>query len=308
MRPTPGRDEDPYERAIRDHVYRERVADAYEGRHDVMDALWWMSNDAEDSPSGKEAPGANTVELQRSVYSADAESSDIGAQERLQQLLADLACDREAIRAAVQAAGQQAGGDIRAEPDDSISVHATAAQGIEDHRGDRNRPRSRWRTSVAIVLVLAMGFGFGHVAAGIDHSADQPATTSLTHPALAAALSIFQIKQDDDDVLGALDPAVFSPESTRLMLVSDNYKVFAARRLSSEVCVVVMLASSSGYVSSCSMASEFPLAGLQVGWSGTSGKIYTSDGVLDTNGVPSSMVATWTSDGRVTMGSAISRN
>jgi hypothetical protein len=309
MRQTPGYDEDPYSRAAQDPVYRQRIVEAYEGRHAVMDALWWLSNDAEDSPNGTEAPGANIAKLQRLVYSADAESSEIGVhRQALQQVLSDLASDRKAIWAAVEAADKEPHTSVCAAPDESVTNQAGAGQRLADHRGGRNRSRRLWRSSAATVVVLATGFGLGRVAADIGNNAHQPPSSISTAPPLVDALSIFQIMQDDDDLPRELDPAVFNPESTRLMLDDHDYKVFAARRLSSEVCVVVIPAHPNGYVSSCSIASEFPMAGLQVGWSDPSAKLYTSDGEFDANGVPTSMVATWQSDGRVTTGSAVARN
>ncbi|RFA18042.1 hypothetical protein [Subtercola boreus] len=59
---------DWYARFERDAAFREAVAEAYAGRHDVGDALWWLEHPELDAPSGTASPLAPLAGLQRAAY------------------------------------------------------------------------------------------------------------------------------------------------------------------------------------------------------------------------------------------------
>ncbi|WP_368499009.1 hypothetical protein [Herbiconiux sp. A18JL235] len=116
---------DAYGRAQRDKRFREALVRAYDGRHDALDALWWLGRPDRPSPDGSPSPRAGLAELEAAVYGPDARPGDTAAPAALEGLLAELTADRLAIERALRAAEREvdgegalsrAGGDGRDEP------------------------------------------------------------------------------------------------------------------------------------------------------------------------------------------------
>ena len=98
-------DDNAYSRAERDPEFLEAVRDAYAGRRDAVNALWWMSHPADAAPDGTPSPLDQLRDLQRRVFSADGGSlGDADATSAIHELEAELSAEREAIRDAVDAA------------------------------------------------------------------------------------------------------------------------------------------------------------------------------------------------------------
>lgn len=60
------------QRASEDAAWLAVLRDAYHGRHDVLDALWWAAHPLTESPQGRPDPASGVAELQRAVFSRSA--------------------------------------------------------------------------------------------------------------------------------------------------------------------------------------------------------------------------------------------
>ena len=79
-------------RASADADWLASLRKAYQGRHDVLDALWWVAHPNTRAPGGLADPADGLRDLQRAVFSRAAAQSPVEAEQRLrerQQLLAE---------------------------------------------------------------------------------------------------------------------------------------------------------------------------------------------------------------------------
>ncbi|QJU54259.1 hypothetical protein SCB71_14010 [Herbiconiux sp. KACC 21604] len=182
---------DAYGRARRDKRFREALVRAYDGRHDALDALWWLGRPDRPAPDGTPSPHARLAELEAAVYGPDARHGDPAAPAALEALLAELAADRAAIERAVRAAerevddaaqplGGSGGGDSSdlarvdgplgtADPLRTGDPLGTDPLGVDDLEPgptvlDPRRPRSPSALTLAAVAAVALLAG---VAGGI---------------------------------------------------------------------------------------------------------------------------------------------
>ena len=72
---------EPFERALErcttDPQYESRLRSVYQGRHDVLDALWWAAHPLTPSPRGLSDPAAELRPLQNAVFSREKAESPI---------------------------------------------------------------------------------------------------------------------------------------------------------------------------------------------------------------------------------------
>src|SRR5690554_2918616 len=95
------------ERAHDDTAYEAALRDAYRGRHDVLDALWWAAHPLTHSPRGVPDPATGLRDLKRAAYaraSNPAEASE--SQRKLHEAQSQLAEDSRLLADAIAAAGQ----------------------------------------------------------------------------------------------------------------------------------------------------------------------------------------------------------
>lgn len=110
MTALPGPDvERVLERAHDDPRFEAALRDAYCGRHDVLDALWWAAHPLTESPRGVLDPAAGLTGLQRAAYARVSDPTDAReSQQRLQEAQLLLAEDARNLTDAVGAIEQEA--------------------------------------------------------------------------------------------------------------------------------------------------------------------------------------------------------
>lgn len=170
--------EDAYSRARRDPDFLEAVRRGFAGRHDVLDALWWLDHPADAAPDGTPAPVHELRALQRRVFSADGGSlGDPEASLALSELQAEILAERAAIEdavAAVEAEGSAPGLDSLfpverpAERADAASTGATSV-GVSKHT----------RNLLVLVGIVAAAAG---VAAGVQLGSGRVDAVPLVSP------------------------------------------------------------------------------------------------------------------------------
>jgi hypothetical protein len=163
----------PYERALGDPGFLERVARRYGGRHDLLDALWWLDHPGQPGPSGAAPPLAALAGARRTLYARD---TSPGAVARYTAAAAVEAADRSALLEAIAEAERS---------------QAAAAAG----QGDR-RPRTPrgWRGSVLAAVL-------GGVALLGWSRATQPA------PVDAGERVVLEVRTGSGDALAVFRPA-----------------------------------------------------------------------------------------------------
>jgi hypothetical protein len=92
----------PYEHALADAAFRERVRLGYVGEHDVLDALWWLEHPDDAGPSGAAPPNRLLTIARRSLYGPRPTDSDHYALAALQEQ-----ADRERLLVAVRVAAAE---------------------------------------------------------------------------------------------------------------------------------------------------------------------------------------------------------
>lgn len=88
----------PGEADLDDPAFVQRFVAAYAGRHDALDALFWLRHPDSEAPSGAESPAAVLRTARAAVYRRDAGEDD---RRRVQALASAIAGDEEATRAAI---------------------------------------------------------------------------------------------------------------------------------------------------------------------------------------------------------------
>ncbi len=169
----------PFERASADMAYRARVAAAYDGRRDVLDALWWLEHPDEATPSGRPSPYDEVRRLRAAVYGVDADPRAI---DRYGALRAELAGEEAAIRSAVRAADS-------ATP--APTAGASASTPVETERGGPPQAPARRRSWIPVVIVtaavLAVGLG---VSGAIGAAAPRAAPSASTRAAAGTSTAV----------------------------------------------------------------------------------------------------------------------
>jgi hypothetical protein len=153
--------DDVHGRALRDPAFRARVAAAYTGRHDILDALWWRDHPMSPTPEGTPSPAADLTSLRADVFGRPADPAPTpapapassraahpsgdpstaatdAAARRLEALERELADDRRAIDAAVESATALPGETLGSTPQATgpRSAERRPAHGLADDPGD----------------------------------------------------------------------------------------------------------------------------------------------------------------------------
>lgn len=128
-----------------DAAFRQAAIDAYEGRHDVRDAVWWVEHPESAAPSGAPAPLAPLADLQRAAF---ARPRGDGEQARTVAHLRELEAFREMV-----------------ESDRDVTLAALAeAQAVLDARPAQRRRVGLLVGGLAAAVCLAGVLAFGAVA------------------------------------------------------------------------------------------------------------------------------------------------
>lgn len=266
-----------YVQARRDPDFLHRVREAYTGRHDALDALWWLSRPLEAGPSGATSPGTELRDLQRRVFSAEGEAArDDEAALRLRQLKKDLAADRLRIEHAIRAVQSPLVAHIESDGPDGAAIAPGEPQSGTPHETLRKQhghfsPRGRSILTIAVaaaaIVGLVLGFGVGNWFVPAGASWDSFSTSSPSSPAEAPTevMAIFDRVRKPSDTPTPHTPETLVRGSFRQLMPFGDNTAYAARSTSNEVCLVVFPASDD-YVSSCVTPSDFPRGGLRIAW------------------------------------------
>lgn len=273
-------DADEYLHALRDPAFLERVEAAYQGRHAVLDALWWRIHPGVPAPSGVAAPDVRRNELQRAVFSRPADAAAVAAAaDELRDLNADLLADGRALDLALDAAWLDAASDgsggfaADAAAGNGIALEAIAP-GVALPRSDRRRPRRPGLigvlASVAAIALFLVGIGVGTSA---TVSRQQQALAAAARAAAAvrakppAALNIFALRPTElqPDTMMLFFPYV-QPDTVH-PLPTSYPKSFVARGYEpNSVCLLAALPNNQ-VLTSCVDISAFPASGVVLQWS-----------------------------------------
>ncbi len=273
--------EEVYARALHDAAFLARVRAAYTGRHNVLDALWWLSRPLDAGPSGAPAPQVLVRELQRRVYSADADpavTADEGR--RLREALHAVETDRRAIDAAIEAASAEvqkaalvdahlfddsqparSAGDATA--DDIVGqAHSRNTSGVSeqaDHPQPQPQPEEqptgatrRGTMLVAIAAILAMVAGGAVGAQWLSWSqapsapGNEPVSVAPSVPPAAVEAHFDTIQDASIDTPQTSLPEFFDPASLRLLTTAESSRDFNASSPSVHHSQIFAARSTSG--------------------------------------------------------------
>ncbi|PPF81908.1 hypothetical protein C5B96_09970 [Subtercola sp. Z020] len=135
---------DWWARFERDAAFRQATIDAYDGRHDVADAVWWVEHPESVAPSGAPAALAPLADLQRAAFARPNDADPGGTVSNLREL--------EAFRGMVEA-------------DRSETLAALEeAQAVLDARPAQRRRVGLLVGGLAAAVCVAGALAFGAVA------------------------------------------------------------------------------------------------------------------------------------------------
>ncbi|MFB2555624.1 hypothetical protein [Herbiconiux liangxiaofengii] len=323
-----------YLRARRDAAFRERVEREYDGRHDVLDALWWREHPDAPSPAGEPAPSTRRAELQRVAFAraepgaADAVPRADRAAAELRRLDAELAEERRAIDAAVAAASvaaattvtavtaarPSAAGHSASHPagpddeglDDGVA-NGSGADGPADIRSAAPSPtasglgRRRLAGVVAAafaVAVLGGAAGFGLAQTVAASGGDAAGGDGAPFADAGTALAIFDRPQAPGDQPPLLYNVQLREETLRTLSMP-GVPLYVARDIDGDVCVVLVQTNGT-YSANCVPDDRFPATGLLI-----RGSIAVTGRPSQGDQQPQSFVdveATWLPDGTTVWG------
>jgi hypothetical protein len=251
--------QDLYSQARDDPAFLKAVQDAYTGRHDVLDALWWETHPAEAAPSGTPSPTVTLSELKHRLFAADGGAlGDQAATQQMRDLEAQISVDHLAIQHAIAVATQ---GKVAPPIDEAHGVPHNELDMAPVPRAAR-RMRALF-LATGIVAALICGLIIGNQARG-GSEADAP----------LPALDVFEREQVLEDLPVQAMPKTLRTESFRELLPArfswTKHTVYVATDMRDRVCLIA-LTSELDHVSTCAPEDEFPTDGLQLSWSGTVG-------------------------------------
>ena len=261
--PSNARAERLLERAGDDPEFDARLRAAYQGRHDVLDALWWAAHPLTSTPRGTADPASELRELQRAAFSRSAAATPaetLEAERRLHEAERALADDARHLAEAVAA------------------VESTTPA-IDDQRADDAPPtegpvrplRKYLVPSVSVAAVLAAILVFPTIS-GINADADggpaptaPPITSERVRTEIVTLVSeanvgdpfaLLEREQTPDD----LPPEVilrFDPQTYRALpgLVPHAALYASASEEPDSICLVVVRGEMS--MSTCTTEPEF---------------------------------------------------
>jgi|GEM_PF-3092044 len=258
-----------------------RLRECYEGRHDVLDALWWRLHPREASPRGVPDPLVERDTLQRQAFSREGEASPtveehdpvtggeirLTADElRLRNLDAALLDDGTALDAAI----------ARFSAEFPASAAPAGEEPLPPDEPVVPARRQRWPlaalASVLAALLMAtaaLAWKVGETSERLDTLAeaavadtserwrDVDATTS-------EALMVFTRTQALDDMYPLQLPVAYDPRAVRRLrpgVSNGSLRLFAVLADPGDVCLIAVLSDLSS-ASVCSAVREFDEAGL----------------------------------------------
>jgi hypothetical protein len=246
-----------YSQARDDPAFLNAVRDAYSGRHDVLDALWWEAHPADPAPSGAPSPTATLSGLKHRLFAADGGLlGDQAATQEMRDLEAQIAVDRRAIQHAIAvAARKESASPVDEAPGAPHSKVQTASGSL-----GRRRMHAVF-VATGVVAALVCGLIIGNQARG-----------STEPDAPLAALDIFEREQVLEDLPVQTMPKTLRTETFRELLPArfswTRHTVYVASDMRDMVCLIA-LTSDQDHVSTCAREEEFPAEGLQLSWLGT---------------------------------------
>jgi hypothetical protein len=245
-----------YSQAREDPAFRKALRDAYSGRHDVLDALWWEARPTDAAPSGAASPTAALSELKHRLFAADGGAlGDQAATQQMRDLEAQIAADRLAIQHAIAMATQEKIAPPVDEAVESRGEVQTASIPLA-----RRRMRAVF-VATGIAAAMACGLIIGNQARG-----------STEPDAPLPALEVFEREQVLEDLPVQTMPKTLRTESFRVLLPArfswTRHSVYVATDMRDMVCLIA-LTSDQAHVSTCAREEEFPADGLQLSWLGT---------------------------------------
>lgn len=267
------------ERALTNPAYEAALRDAYRGRHDVLDALWWAAHPLTDSARGLPDPAVEHRLLQRAAYARASDPAQANENlRRLQEAEHQLIDDAQLLADAVEAADRHSD----PEPDEPDDVELDSA------------PPPRRKLLLPVVAGVALLAAIMLLPSLMQLEADaDPKTVSTAQPAervktdittmgaqgrVANPLAIFERPQTGADDLGMMFGEVLVADSTRALPdFVPHAKLYLARGQGLEgsefdegelaVCLVAIHSDGSG-MSTCASEESFAVHGLSMGGSG----------------------------------------
>lgn len=292
-----------------------RLRECYEGRHDVLDALWWRLHPREPSPRGTPDPLVERDALQRLAFSRQGEGSPMVEERdpvtgeeirltadelRLRNLDAALLADGAALDAAIARFSADfpatASGPAEEPPPPAVPV--------------AREPRRRWPVAVLASVLTALLVATAALAWKVGETSDRLDT--LAEAAVAdegerwrdvdtttsEALMIFTRTQVLDDMYPLQLPVAYDPRSVRRLrpaVTSGSLRLFAVLADPGDVCLIAVLSDLSS-ASVCSPVREFEEAGLVLAVS-----IPAADRPRSSPFQPLASTITWLPSGTVSM-------
>lgn len=258
-----------------------RFRQAYRGRHDPEDALFWLEHPDQRGPSGASPPGVAALTLRRQVYGPGSTPVAAG---RLRDLQAQQERDRIEARRALSIALTERP-PVNAPPETPASREV--GPDIDAARGRSIRPLLR--TALIALGCVAAGLGVGAAVGLLQPGAGDGVTSSggAAVPVVATAdPSIVQRSSGAAVPSGVvLNPQILPDSVHRLAAVGvDGTALFAARNRLGNVC---LLAGRSFIAAACVSPGDFKRSGVTLQWT--------------TDPAGPRRIATWRPDGSVTL-------
>ncbi len=241
--------------AAADAALASALRDAYRGRHDVLDALWWRCHPLTQSPAGRPDPAAELPPLQAEVYSRIRPDSPTGDGEQRLRALTDRlrrdAADLDEVLLLFR--------DEPALPRVAPTFGTAALPVVEDAPGDlgpanRGRPRTLGGPGLRrTLLLLAAGAIVGAIAVGaVSALVRQGGSATRSADEVAASASpglvrLFNQPPVPDQTTIDLGRG-FRPDSIRAMFVEKetSSSVYVARRGDDLYCVILRTQGQQG--------------------------------------------------------------
>lgn len=263
--------------AAADAALASELREAYRGRHDVLDALWWRCHPLTESPAGRPDPAAALPPLQAQVYSRTRPDSPTGDDEqRLRALTDRLRQDATALddvlllfrdEPVLRRGGPTGVGPTGGTPALPVEENAPADLGpaTRRHPGAPGGPGLR-----RALLLLAIGAAVGAITVGAVSTLGQPDGSS-TRPADEAEASaspglvqLFNEPPIPDQTTIDLGPE-FRRDSIHAVFVEreTNSFVFVARRGDDLYCVILRAQGQQG-ASACVGLAELARRGMNL--------------------------------------------
>ena len=295
-------------RATDDPALRSRLRSHYEGRHDVLDALWWRVHPLTTAPSGRADPALALDPLRRAAYSrstaAPVPYRDAGGatvlispgELALREALTVLDADTAALdRVLADDVGERRPPVLPPDPN-TATADPNSPMPIDGMR--RPLVRRVVLAVAAVVVIAALGFTLGRLAdrpgpgAGSDSSASPYDGGAQRGEATLALLESAQQPRDIPPFALGTDTIASS-----VHLIFNGYGpgvlVYGALGHRDSVCLVVVIAEERSS-QTCSTTDRFIDDGLRL-------RVTTTGRVVNDSGypVPSFYRFRWAGDGSI---------